>query len=372
MDSFNKSTQEEKVNSTRVIVILGAILFIVYSIMDYFGLPKETLKVLYPTRALLIIILATIFVLTFKPVFQKHYLSILTFGYYCCGITISIGAYVSQAGDYSFDLYFTALIILVITAFSWSYLPIKYSVLMSAVFITTYVVIKLFFHQDIEGNRAFILISHVFYLFSVGLIAAIAQYIRDNLIYKNLKLQQSLHNIAEEQSQEAKKQEQLANLDALTGIPNQRYITECLRKALIEAEQNQTLLTLVYIDLNGLKQINDTYGHDSGDKVLEITSKRLSQTIREEDYLARLGGDEFLIGFKTNQFSAEFINRLCNKIRINITAPIAFNGHKLQLGTSIGVANYPADGADIETLIKVADKQTIKTKQSSEYANISH
>ena len=278
------------------------------------------------------------------------------FGYFCSGMTVSVGVFLSQTSDYSYDLYFAAFMILITTAFSWSYLPIKNSMLISVFFTATYVIIKVFSHQDIEGIRFITLVSHVFFLISVGVIGAIAQYIRDNLIYKNLKLQESLKIVAIAKTKEAKKQEALANLDALTGIPNRRYITECLQKALVEAEQSHSLLTLVFIDLNGFKQINDTYGHDSGDKVLKITAQRLSQAIRKEDYLARLGGDEFLIGFKTNRFSARFINSFSDKLRKNIAAPIAFNGQKLQTATSIGIANYPADGETIEELIIIADK----------------
>ena len=373
--SFNESLKEEKVKSTRVIVILGALVFILYSIMDFYALPKETFESVYPSRVIILIILTFVFFITFKSVFDAHYTKVLMTGYISSGITISICLFYSQPQHYSFDLHFAAFIILFITAFAWSYLPIKYSVLMSISFITVYAAIRIIVHQDIEENRYLIFLSHIFYLISVAIIGAIAQYIRDSLIYKNLNLKNSLQKIADEQTQEASKQQQLANLDVLTGIANRRHITECLRNALIEAEQSHTLLTLIFIDLNGFKQINDRYGHDSGDKVLEITAKRLSQTIREGDFLARLGGDEFLIGFKTNHFSINFIDDLCQKIKTNVVSTIAFNGQKLQVGASIGIANYPADGTDIESLIKVADenmycdKKITKRLQTQKFAN---
>ncbi len=252
--SFNKNIKDEKVNSTRIVVILGSLLFIIYSFMDFFVLPEETLYIIYTTRALNFVVMSLIFAATFKPIFTEHYNKIVMFGYFCSGITLSIGIYLSQPAEYTYDLYFAALMILVMTAFSWSYLPIKYSILMSVVFIALYVIIKVFIHQDTQGSRIFTLISHISFLASACIIASIAQYIRDNLIYKNLRLQEKLKIIATEKTREAKKQATLANMDMLTRIPNRRFITDCLRKELSEAKQTNTLLTLVFIDLDGFKK----------------------------------------------------------------------------------------------------------------------
>ena len=362
--SFNESIREEKVNSSRVIVTLGALLIVIYTLLDSFGLPKDTLNVIYPVRGTILIILTTLFVLTFnEPFFNKHYVKFLMIGYLCSGVMVTIGVYVSQLGDYSYDLYFAALIILVITSFSWSYLPIKSSIFMCFIFISAFVIIKVFLHQDTEGTRPLTLAAKVFFLTFVGIVAAIAQYIRDNLIYRNLRLQKKLKEFAIEKTKEAEEQERLANLDVLTGIPNRRSITKSLNIALKEADQTNSLLILIFMDLNGFKSINDTYGHDSGDKVLEVTAKRLERTIREGDYLARLGGDEFLVGIKANHFSTKFIDALSKKIKNSISSPIAFNSQKLQVGVSIGIATYPNDASTVEELIKVSDKKMYMDKK---------
>ncbi|MGK0272698.1 MAG: diguanylate cyclase (GGDEF)-like protein [Cocleimonas sp.] len=201
-------------------------------------------------------------------------------------------------------------------------------------------------------------------------IAAIAQYIRDSLIYKNLLLQKDLKSIVDEKMQEAKKQKRLANIDVLTGIPNRRYIIKKLQKIITEIERSESQLTLIFIDLNGFKGINDNYGHDSGDKVLEVTAKRLQQTIRDSDYLARLGGDEFLLGFKTEKHSETFIKNISDNIKTIVSAPIAFKGNILKVGLSLGCAHYPADGKCIEELIKVADANMYSDKQNSKKRRI--
>ena len=368
--SFNDSLSEEKANSSRVIAALGALLFIIYSVLDYFGLPRETLEILYPVRAIYILILSILFYLTFKPIFLKQYNKILLFGYYASGITVCVGIYLSKSGEYSYNLYFAALLVLIITSCSWSYLPIKQSILMNLTFISAYVLIKIFMHQDTEGTELLIVISHLFYLVSVMVIASTAQYIRDSLIYRNLKLQEDLKSIVGEKTKEAKKQKRLANMDAQTGIPNRRYITKKLQKLITEIERTESQLTLIFIDLNGFKGINDNYGHDSGDKVLEVTAKRLQQTIRDSDYLARLGGDEFLLGFKTEKNSATFIKEVSDNIKTIVAAPIAFNGSILKVGLSLGYAHYPADGKSIEELIKVADADMYTDKRNSKSRRI--
>ncbi|WP_299872834.1 GGDEF domain-containing protein [uncultured Cocleimonas sp.] len=354
--SFNHSVLDEKVNSTRVILVLGVFFFLLYTYFNSQGLSKEKLAIIYPVRATILIVLTMLFVLTFKKeLFSKHYNKLVMFGYISSGVILTVGFYVAQPGDYSYDLYFAALMILVITAFSWNYLPIKYSILICAIFTLNYVLIKVFVHKDIEGTRLLTLVLHVFYLTSVAVIASQAQRIRDTIIYKNLRLHNNLKQLADEQAQEAKRQEILANLDDLTGIPNRLYITECLQKALKEAEQTNTLLILIFMDLDGFKEINDTYGHGIGDKVLKVTAQRLN-SIREGDYLARLGGDEFLMGFKADHFSKKYINTLCANIKENISTPMTIKKNKLQVGVSIGYATYPDDGNNIEALMKNADK----------------
>jgi len=154
-------------------------------------------------------------------------------------------------------------------------------------------------------------------------------------------------------------------MDALTGIPNRRYITKKLKRAITELERVQGTLTLVFIDLDGFKSINDNYGHDSGDKVLEVTAKRLQQNIRRSDYLARLGGDEFLLGFKTSSLSSSFLRDLNDNIKNTVAAPIAFNGNLLKVGVSLGYANYPQDGKSVDALIKAADADMYIDKQKS-------
>ena len=107
--SFNEHIKDEKVNSTRIVVTLGALLFIIYSFMDYFALPSETLYIIYSTRGVNLLVMALILSVTFKPIFTEQYNKIVMFGYISSGITLSIGIYFSQPAEYTYDLYLLLL-----------------------------------------------------------------------------------------------------------------------------------------------------------------------------------------------------------------------------------------------------------------------
>lgn len=361
--SFSEDLEEEKQKSSRVISLLGAFLFTIYTVLDVLALPKETLEIIVPLRVATISFLLILFYITFKPIFLREYLKIHLVAYYTCGISISMAVYLQQAGFYSYNIYFATYLILFATCFSWSYIPLKQSILMSLVFVLIYSIIKLVVHGTTQGTELFTFISHLFYLSSSIIILSISQGIRDSLIFSNLYLQEDLKDLVHKKTAEAQKHKELANIDELTGIPNRRAITKKLNQALNAEEV--TSLTLMFIDLNGFKSINDTYGHESGDSVLKTTAERLKEIIRKNDYLARIGGDEFLLIFQASNEGDKFISGLSNDIKTIVAAPIAFHGNILRVGVSVGYANYPEDGKTIEELINIADKAMYEDKQCS-------
>jgi len=361
--SFRNELKEEKAKSSKVISCLGALLFSIYTVMDLYGLPEEALNTIIPVRITIISMLVGLFVLTNKPIFQKYYNEFLLAGYYACGIAISIGAYLSLPGEYSHNLYCVAFIILFMTCFSWTYLPVKSSLFMSVLFSVVYLCIRVFVNKHTQGTELLTLISHLFFLSSVIIIAALSQNIRDSLIFRNLALQKDLKVVVDEKTAEAKKHKEMASIDELTGIPNRRSICEKLNKAITKIDEKKSVMTLVFIDLNGFKCINDNYGHNAGDAVLKATAERLQKIIRKNDYLARLGGDEFLLGFHASKDDLRFIEDIEQSIKTTIAAPIAFGGNVLRVGVSVGYAQYPKDGKTIDELIKVADLAMYEDKQ---------
>jgi diguanylate cyclase (GGDEF)-like protein/PAS domain S-box-containing protein len=146
----------------------------------------------------------------------------------------------------------------------------------------------------------------------------------------------------------------LVNHDALTGLPNRRLLNELLDHAIKRGEREQQAIAVLFIDLDRFKAINDSLGHQVGDKLLFEASTRISQSIRESDVVARLGGDEFLV--MMNLISKpDDAALVAQKIIHALQAEFIINGKEIFIGASIGIAISFKDGNDVDSLIKAAD-----------------
>lgn len=155
----------------------------------------------------------------------------------------------------------------------------------------------------------------------------------------------------------------LADHDALTGLLNRRLLEDRMRQAIGLARRQEKLAAIMLIDLDGFKQINDAYGHLSGDYVLRVVAKRMKECVRETDTVARLGGDEFVV-LLTGQRTAEDSAVVAEKILSSLTAPIAGGGRDFRVGASIGISVYPRDGLTPEALLRHADAAMYRVKEA--------
>lgn len=151
--------------------------------------------------------------------------------------------------------------------------------------------------------------------------------------------------------------------DMLTRLPNRTLLNDRLNQALTHARRNKTNLSVMFLDLDRFKMINDTLGHIVGDHLLQAVAMRLRHCLREGDTLARLGGDEFtlLLPEVKSKHDAELI---ANKIIKSLKMPFKIDNHELFVSTSIGISHYPEDGETIESLIKHADIAMYSVKGS--------
>jgi diguanylate cyclase (GGDEF)-like protein len=153
-------------------------------------------------------------------------------------------------------------------------------------------------------------------------------------------------------------QEQLARHaalhDPLTGLPNRTLFQDRLEHALAQARRHDLALAVMFLDLDGFKQVNDTYGHDVGDAVLQTVAERLKENTRDDDTVSRLGGDEFLyllMGATDQQAVANLAQKIVNRIQV----PCQLSVGEIRVQLSIGVALFPQHGETAESLIKAAD-----------------
>lgn len=160
-----------------------------------------------------------------------------------------------------------------------------------------------------------------------------------------------LHEAARNQS---KMLEALALNDPLTGLANRRLLTDRMAIALIHARRNRSAMAVIYLDLDGFKQVNDTLGHGVGDVLLQMVAARLLETVREEDTVARLGGDEFIIAL-WHVSGSEYAAAVAARAIDAVAQPYDIEGNTVCITVSAGVSLYPEHGEDAETLMKSAD-----------------
>lgn len=158
--------------------------------------------------------------------------------------------------------------------------------------------------------------------------------------------------------------ERMAQYDELTGLPNRAFLFDRLKTALARARRNDERLSLLYLDLNGFKQVNDGYGHSVGDLLLQAFARRLTQHTRETDTVARMGGDEFVVLLEGSPTAADTAV-VVTHILAAMQAPIELAGLALAVQPSIGVAHFPEHGTDEASLLRRADEAMYQAKSAS-------
>lgn len=172
----------------------------------------------------------------------------------------------------------------------------------------------------------------------------------------------TVEEITERKQHEAAIQFQ-ATHDALTGLPNRTLLYDRLEQAVLQAHRHGNILGVVFFDLDQFKYVNDSLGHQVGDRLLKTVAGRLKSCIRHADTVARLGGDEFVL-LLADQSGEEAVTHALQRILATVAAPWFVNGTELQITCSMGVSLCPADAIDADTLLKHADAAMFRAKQS--------
>jgi two-component system cell cycle response regulator len=183
-----------------------------------------------------------------------------------------------------------------------------------------------------------------------------------------LEVHKRIHNMLEvrllyrELAQYSRQQQELALHDPLTGLPNRRLLEDRIATTLQHAARHQHKAAVMYLDLDGFKAINDTYGHACGDEILKLVAGRLVGSSRKEDTVARVGGDEFVIVLGEVSSLADAQEPASKLIEV-VSEPYQVGALTLQLSTSIGIALYPDHADDVEKLIQMADHALYDAKR---------
>jgi len=158
------------------------------------------------------------------------------------------------------------------------------------------------------------------------------------------------------------KLEYLANHDPVTTLPNRLLMNDRLRQMMRGAQRNQSVVAVVLVDLDHFKLINDTFGHNRGDQLLQTVARRMQACVRESDTVARLGGDEFVL-LLSGEGRGEAMSQVTQRVLKAISKPWQVEARELSVSCSIGVSIFPRDGRDVQTLLKNADTAMYKAKE---------
>ena len=219
--------------------------------------------------------------------------------------------------------------------------------------------------KNIKGEYIAYLVSYVpsyalwnivedFYLLNVVFILLLVLFIY--VVYKTY-----MHSF--DLKQEKNRYEVLASYDPLTKLPNRTLLFLKLEEIRARAKREKRKFALLFLDLDNFKSINDTHGHNEGDKVLKYVAKTLRKLLRKEDTLARFGGDEFVIVLEEAQTPRD-ISIVAQKIIDKLKEPLDFGYAKYYIGASIGISVYPDDAEDIHELIRYADTAMYTAKKN--------
>lgn len=173
----------------------------------------------------------------------------------------------------------------------------------------------------------------------------------------------TLEIVQDEMKEAQQLNRQLALHDSLTGLPNRTLLMERLAWGVENAERSGEMVGVMFIDLDGFKEVNDTFGHESGDSMLQAVAARLKSSIRKNDTVARYGGDEFVVILMQLKSMSD-AHIIATKILETFDAPFPVNSNSFRLSVSIGISFYPNDTKDVQCLIKYADTAMYKVKKS--------
>ncbi len=157
--------------------------------------------------------------------------------------------------------------------------------------------------------------------------------------------------------------DRIAHYDTLTGVPNRRLLADRMNQAIARARRDRKPLAVCYLDLDGFKPINDSFGHEAGDRLLVAITRALQEVLRAGDTIARLGGDEFVLLFNDLAEGSDCFSMLDRVLR-GVAQPLTIGDVEISVSASVGVTLYPRDNSDADTLLRHADQAMYRAKEA--------
>ncbi|MBE0622782.1 MAG: GGDEF domain-containing protein [Burkholderiales bacterium] len=360
--SFEAHLAEERIRSTREGCVLASVLYALFGILDIWAIPTA-LQEVWLIRTIAVIMLLGYYWSTHFPFFIKRYVPLIVTMYLGLGLGIEAMVFLSGPADLARHLYYTGLILVVMALYTWSFLQIWQSAATGLALVVLYVLIALYIHNMGNTQEWPVLMTNCFFFVSANIVGVYANVIRGRYLRENFLLRQNLVSDLQRTEAEKKESEFWSEHDALTGLPNRKHLMPRFDAVIANAARTGSALALLFVDLDGFKPINDQFGHATGDAVLKAVGKRLASCVREDDLVARLGGDEFVVVLSVDGSHHDAARRVARSIIASIASPIREPNIGRALSSSVGIAFYPNDAADAESLLAAADRQLYEAKR---------
>ena len=350
--SFRHDYGRRTLSQSRVALLLGAALYVGLGIQDPWFFPHAYWPIWFMRLAATGLILG-VFVSTFRPLFrrfgQEFLLAVsLVAGFGPIGMILLGDADVGKA-------YYVGLILVVVWGYSFSGLRFANALAANLLLVTGYAAIL-----DLSNPPAVWLFTNISNLIAASLLVGFAGYLierqRRALFFQSVLIES-----------ERRSHEQLALSDHLTGLPNRIYLERRMEEAIARAQRHRQVLAVLFIDIDGFKPVNDTYGHRAGDNVLCVLARGLEEALRANDTVARVGGDEFVVLLE-DVANRDKATKVAEKIGEALAQPVVVatrggGSATVQVSASIGVALFPADGDSARALIQQADQAMYEEKR---------
>ncbi|HEX7047414.1 MAG TPA: GGDEF domain-containing protein [Gammaproteobacteria bacterium] len=303
-------------------------------------------------RSLVFLLTTLLFGASFTPVFVDYREAFMA--PFCLMLGVGVTAILLVVPVTAVDEYYVGYILIIIGAYTVLGLRFFNATLVSIVLLALYLAVEMVFREAASPR----ILNNTAFLFSTLIIAAVGGYIYE----RQRRLAHYRLRVIE---YERARSEHSALHDPLTGLANRRLFMERLTQALARDKRFCSFAAVLFIDLDAFKAVNDSHGHDFGDRLLKSVAERLSNVVRDTDTVARLGGDEFAVLLE-DLSHPEDASMLAGRIVEDFRVPSEIDGVRVPLGVSIGCALHPRDGKTARDLLQAADQAMYRIKRRNE------
>lgn len=367
--AYQSDLGPEKIRVLKLTTKLGCLLFSTYGLLDYWAIPSAYHQVWGLRAVATTVTFLVLLVAIYRPrVVLSRYAYVVWTMNMMWAFTVAVMIALAKRSDMAWSGYYPGLM-LICSAIPLSYLRIWQVWMLGLACVAMYLGVAIGIQGMLSEQDWPRLMMNLYLLVSSMIIGVVTAMIADHYSRQVFLLRHALHRDMEV-AQEAKRQsDYLAEHDPLTELPNRKLFLRRLEEVLERARQAGTTVSVLFIDLDGFKPINDRHGHAVGDMVLRVVARRIRACVRAVDLVARLGGDEFVVAAEFDQRHMSSVERLRKGLSRSISDLIGLDANELNVTAAIGTAIFPFDAQDAAELIQTADERMYEVKRKSKAAS---